>query len=76
MITLVCGGARSGKSSFAEKIACHRGGMDVIYLATAEAGDKEMAERIKKHKKNKTGIIFFSFIFIKLIYYSLILLII
>ncbi len=53
MITLVCGGARSGKSSFAEKIACHRGGMDVIYLATAEAGDKEMAERIKKHKQSR-----------------------
>jgi len=51
MITLVCGGARSGKSSFAEKIASYRGGQDVVYLATAERGDREMAARIEKHIK-------------------------
>ncbi len=51
MITLVLGGARSGKSNFAEKIANYRGGQDVIYLATAEPGDQEMAARIEKHIK-------------------------
>ncbi len=53
MITLVIGGARSGKSTFAEKIACKRGSSQVIYLATAEAGDQEMAERIKKHQQSR-----------------------
>lgn len=51
MITLVLGGARSGKSTFAEKIAYQRGRDMVSYLATAEAGDQEMSERIKKHQE-------------------------
>lgn len=53
MITLILGGARSGKSSFAEKIAQKNGGDDVIYLATAEAKDKEMEKRIKHHQKTR-----------------------
>lgn len=53
MITLVLGGARSGKSSYAEKIAYYQGGSDVTYLATAEAKDKEMAKRIKKHRQQR-----------------------
>jgi adenosylcobinamide kinase/adenosylcobinamide-phosphate guanylyltransferase len=48
-ITLVLGGARSGKSSFAEKIAREAGGK-VIFVATATAGDEEMAERIRNHQ--------------------------
>ncbi|MTI61594.1 MAG: bifunctional adenosylcobinamide kinase/adenosylcobinamide-phosphate guanylyltransferase [Firmicutes bacterium] len=51
MITLVLGGARSGKSTFAEKIAYQRGRDMVSYLATAEAGDQEMSGRIKKHQE-------------------------
>jgi adenosylcobinamide kinase / adenosylcobinamide-phosphate guanylyltransferase len=47
-ITLVLGGARSGKSSFALGLAkkYHK----VAFIATCEGRDKEMRERIKKHK--------------------------
>jgi adenosylcobinamide kinase/adenosylcobinamide-phosphate guanylyltransferase len=48
-ITLILGGARSGKSSFAEQIA-RESGKSVLFIATAAAGDEEMAERISKHK--------------------------
>lgn len=53
MIRLILGGARSGKSSFAEMIAKTSGGSEVIYLATAEAGDQEMEERIEKHQQSR-----------------------
>ena len=48
-LTLVLGGARSGKSTYAEKLAKQSGGT-VVYVATAEPGDDEMIERIEKHK--------------------------
>ncbi len=47
-ITFITGGARSGKSTFAEKLL--KGRDNVIYLATSEASDDEMKERIAKHK--------------------------
>ena len=53
MLTLILGGARSGKSSFAEKIAQKKGGDEVTYLATAEAKDEEMKKRIKHHQKTR-----------------------
>ena len=53
MITLILGGARSGKSSFAEKIAYSNGQEKVIYLATAEIKDDEMAKRVALHQKNR-----------------------
>ena len=49
-ITLVMGGARSGKSSYAGRLAEHRF-RKPLYLATAEALDPEMADRIKRHRK-------------------------
>ncbi len=50
---LILGGARSGKSSFAEKVAAKIGNNDVTYLATAEALDDEMKERIAHHQSRR-----------------------
>ncbi len=47
---LLLGGARSGKSSLAEEIADSEGGDSVLYVATAEARDEEMADRIMRHR--------------------------
>lgn len=51
-LTLILGGARSGKSSFAQKLAQEHG-QSVVYIATAEALDDEMAARIKAHKQER-----------------------
>ena len=48
-IVLITGGARSGKSAFAEKLA-RQAGPRVAYIATAEVGDGEMAERVALHR--------------------------
>ncbi len=48
--TLITGGARSGKSTFAQELALKTGG-DVLFVATAEAGDEEMERRIEAHRK-------------------------
>ncbi len=51
IITLVTGGARSGKSTFAENIMWNK--TDVLYIATAVAYDEEMKERIRLHKNQR-----------------------
>jgi adenosylcobinamide kinase/adenosylcobinamide-phosphate guanylyltransferase len=48
-IVLILGGARSGKSAFAERLAL-QSGKSVAYIATATVGDEEMRERIKRHR--------------------------
>jgi adenosylcobinamide kinase/adenosylcobinamide-phosphate guanylyltransferase len=51
---LILGGARSGKTSFAERLAMHYG-TSPAYLATAEALDAEMAERVQTHQRQREG---------------------
>lgn len=51
-LILITGGARSGKSTFAEKMAASISG-NVLYIATAVAFDEEMHERIEKHKLSR-----------------------
>lgn len=52
MKELILGGARSGKSQYAELCAAESG-MDVLYVATAQAFDDEMQQRIQHHKQQR-----------------------
>ena len=52
-IILVTGGARSGKSSFAEKLALKIGNGRAAYIATAQIFDDEMSYRVKLHKERR-----------------------
>ncbi|MFQ5970874.1 MAG: bifunctional adenosylcobinamide kinase/adenosylcobinamide-phosphate guanylyltransferase [Alphaproteobacteria bacterium] len=55
-VTLVLGGARSGKSTLAEAMisrALETGCEGAVYIATAEPGDREMRERIERHKARR-----------------------
>ncbi|HET9910269.1 MAG TPA: bifunctional adenosylcobinamide kinase/adenosylcobinamide-phosphate guanylyltransferase [Anaerolineales bacterium] len=51
-LTLILGGARSGKSSYAQSLA-EESGKAVTFLATAQALDEEMSARIQKHRAER-----------------------
>lgn len=51
-LTLVLGGARSGKSRHAESLLL-QSGLSPVYFATGQALDDEMAERIRKHQEQR-----------------------
>ena len=51
-VILVTGGARSGKSNFAEKL-CKDQNNNTAYIATSIPFDDEMKERVKKHKESR-----------------------
>ena len=54
MISLVTGGARSGKSDFAEKLVKEKvAGGPVLYIATATNTDGEMDDRIRRHRERR-----------------------
>jgi len=50
--SLILGGARSGKSSYAEQLA-KESGKEVIYIATAKVLDDEIKERVKHHQNSR-----------------------
>jgi adenosylcobinamide kinase / adenosylcobinamide-phosphate guanylyltransferase len=50
--TLIVGGARSGKSAYAEQLAS-RSGKSVVYVATAQARDSEMEKRIAMYRARR-----------------------
>lgn len=52
-LTLILGGARSGKSTFAEQRAKELGGESVLYVATSETKDEEMQQRVEKHRSER-----------------------
>ena len=51
-VSLVLGGARSGKSSFAEKLV-RESGLEQVYFATSQLLDDEMADRIAHHRARR-----------------------
>ena len=50
---LVLGGARSGKSAYAQQLAQELGRSRVLFVATAQAWDEEMAQRIAQHQQER-----------------------
>ena len=51
-LELILGGMRSGKSRMAQE-RCHATKKDVVYIATATAGDDEMRQRIARHRQDR-----------------------
>lgn len=55
MLTLVIGGAASGKSEYAERLVLHAGNGPRVYIATMEPFDEESLQRIEKHRRMRAG---------------------
>lgn len=53
-LTLILGGVRSGKSRFGQELAHQLGGDNVLFVATAESRDAEMARRIDTHRQSRS----------------------
>ena len=51
-VVLITGGSRSGKSSYAEKMALERSD-NPVYLATARIWDEEFRERVRRHQERR-----------------------
>ncbi|MDR5172963.1 bifunctional adenosylcobinamide kinase/adenosylcobinamide-phosphate guanylyltransferase [Methylobacillus flagellatus] len=49
---LILGGARSGKSAYAEKLA-HESSLEVVYIATAQVYDNEFGHRVSQHQQRR-----------------------
>lgn len=52
-LILILGGARSGKSTLAERLAEGEGGDAVLFVATAQAWDDDMRQRIARHRADR-----------------------
>lgn len=55
MLTLILGGAASGKSAYAESLAARYAGKVRYYIATMQATDGESVQRIEKHRAQRAG---------------------
>lgn len=56
MMTLVIGGSGSGKSAYAEKISVELGGQsNKYYLATMKVYDKEIQQKVERHRRLRSG---------------------
>ncbi len=53
-LTLILGGVRSGKSRFGQELAHQLGADNVLFVATAESRDAEMARRIDTHRQSRS----------------------
>lgn len=53
-VSLILGGARSGKSTYAERLI-EATGLPKVYIATAQAFDAEMQQRISEHQARRNG---------------------
>ncbi len=51
-LTFITGGARSGKSSFAQQLA-EQASESPVYLATARIWDEDFAKRVKRHQEDR-----------------------
>lgn len=51
-IILITGGERSGKSSYAERLA-HEWSASPVYMATAKIWDEEFRRRVERHQQNR-----------------------